>query len=137
MGALGKPTDYGSDRHLRDYERAEDKLEAMKQAREFRALLAFGLAGFFLLIGIVCLVASGAHLNRSLSKSRMAYVLLGLFLGWFGIHNFYAGYTGKAVAQLLITLFIGWLLLPLLALSVWILIEICTVTQDAQGIRFH
>ncbi len=81
--------------------------------------------------------ASLPHPAWQVSKSRMAYVLLGLFLGWFGIHNFYAGYTGKAVAQLLITLFIGWLLLPLLALSVWILIEICTVTQDAQGIRFH
>lgn len=37
-------------------------------------------------------------------KSKIAAGLLGIFLGSFGVHNFYLGYTGKAVAQLLITL---------------------------------
>lgn len=37
-------------------------------------------------------------------KSKMAAGLLGIFLGAFGVHNFYLGYTGKAVAQLLISL---------------------------------
>lgn len=37
-------------------------------------------------------------------KSRIAAGLLGIFLGGLGVHNFYLGYTGKAVAQLLITL---------------------------------
>ncbi|MGM9882044.1 MAG: NINE protein [Bacilli bacterium] len=37
------------------------------------------------------------------AKSKMAAGLLGIFLGTFGVHNFYLGYTGKAVAQLLIT----------------------------------
>lgn len=36
-------------------------------------------------------------------KSKLAAGLLGIFLGSLGIHNFYLGYTGKAVAQLLIT----------------------------------
>ena len=36
------------------------------------------------------------------SKSKMAAGLLGIFLGWLGIHNFYLGYTGKAVAQLIL-----------------------------------
>ena len=36
-------------------------------------------------------------------KSKMAAGLLGIFLGAFGVHNFYLGYTGKAIAQLLIT----------------------------------
>ena len=36
-------------------------------------------------------------------KSKIAAGLLGIFLGCFGVHNFYLGYTGKAVAQLLIT----------------------------------
>ena len=36
-------------------------------------------------------------------KSKVAAGLLGIFLGVLGIHNFYLGYTGKAVAQLLIT----------------------------------
>ena len=37
-------------------------------------------------------------------KSKIAAGLLGIFLGSFGVHNFYLGYTGKAIAQLLITL---------------------------------
>lgn len=36
-------------------------------------------------------------------KSKMAAGLLGIFLGCFGVHNFYLGYNGKAVAQLLMT----------------------------------
>lgn len=38
-------------------------------------------------------------------KSKMAAGLLGIFLGAWGVHNFYLGYTGKAVAQLVLTLF--------------------------------
>ena len=37
-------------------------------------------------------------------KSKLAAGLLGILIGSFGVHNFYLGYTGKAVAQLLITL---------------------------------
>jgi TM2 domain-containing membrane protein YozV len=69
-------------------------------------------------------------------KSRVAYILLGLFLGGFGVHNFYAGYTGKGVAQLLLTVLGGWLVIPLIAVFVWVIVEICTVTEDAQGRPF-
>ena len=51
------------------------------------------------------------HCGRSLgvaadpkAKSRTAAGLLAIFLGAFGAHNFYLGHTGKAMAQLLITL---------------------------------
>ena len=37
------------------------------------------------------------------AKNKIAAGLLGIFLGCFGIHNFYLGYNSKAVAQLLIT----------------------------------
>ena len=72
--------------------------------------------------------------GQSPAKTQMTYVLLGVFLGYFGVHNFYAGYTGKAVAQLLITIlscgaacWISW---------IWAVIEICTVNKDARGIPF-
>ena len=88
-------------------------------------------------ICVKCGVATGiAPLPGSSAKGRTAYVLLGIFLGGLGIHNFYAGYTGKAIAQLLITLLTGWLVFPLFAVGIWVLIEVCTVTQDAQGNRF-
>ncbi|MBR4362229.1 MAG: TM2 domain-containing protein [Ruminococcus sp.] len=38
------------------------------------------------------------------AKSKMAAGLLGIFLGSLGVHNFYLGYTGKAVTQLCLTL---------------------------------
>ena len=41
--------------------------------------------------------------TTSAPKSKIAAGLLGILLGAFGVHNFYLGYTGKAVAQLLIT----------------------------------
>ena len=37
-------------------------------------------------------------------KSRIAAALLAFLFGIFGVHNFYLGYTGKAIAQLLVTL---------------------------------
>ena len=69
-------------------------------------------------------------------KSRTAYVMLGIFLGMLGIHNFYAGYGGKGVAQLLLTLLTGWLIVPLLVVWIWVIVEICTVSVDAQGNAF-
>jgi len=68
-------------------------------------------------------------------KSRLAYILLALFLGGFGIHNFYAGRTTQGVVQLLLAIFTGWLVIPLLALGIWIIVEICTVDTDASGTK--
>lgn len=55
------------------------------------------------------------------AKSRLAAGLLGIFLGGFGVHNFYLGYTKKALAQLLISLLtFGICAFPM---AVWGLIE--------------
>jgi TM2 domain-containing membrane protein YozV len=69
-------------------------------------------------------------------KSRVAYVVLGLFLGHLGIHNFYAGYTTKGIVQLLITLLTGIFIVPLFAVLIWVVVEVCTVAEDADGLRF-
>ena len=69
-------------------------------------------------------------------KERTVYVLLGIFLGWLGIHNFYAGYSGRGVAQILMTLCIGWLIFPLLIITIWNIVEVCTVKKDANGVLF-
>ncbi|MCM1046349.1 MAG: TM2 domain-containing protein [Candidatus Gastranaerophilales bacterium] len=50
-----------------------------------------------------CGVASGSTTAAG-SKSKLAAGLLGIFLGSFGVHNFYLGYTKKAVTQLVLTL---------------------------------
>jgi TM2 domain-containing membrane protein YozV len=67
-------------------------------------------------------------------KTRVIYVLLGIFLGAFGVHNFYAGYVKKGAIQLCVALLscfygalISW---------IWAIIEICTVNKDAEGTQF-
>jgi TM2 domain-containing membrane protein YozV len=78
--------------------------------------------------------------------SRLVYILLAIFLGLFGIHNFYAGRYGSGIAQLLINM----VLMPILGLitlgialavivpvmMLWVLIEICVVTTDGKGRPF-
>jgi len=70
------------------------------------------------------------------AKTRFIYVLLGLFLGHLGLHNFYAGYTGRAFAQLLTTLLLFWLIVPLIAVVIWVWIELFIITEDATGQAF-
>lgn len=38
------------------------------------------------------------------TRSKLAAGLLGIFLGAWGIHNFYLGYTSKAVSQIIVTI---------------------------------
>ena len=66
-------------------------------------------------------------------KSKIAAGLLGIFLGAWGIHRFYLGYTGIGIAQILVTVCtcgIG---------ALWGFIEgiliLCgsSITTDAQG----
>jgi len=69
-------------------------------------------------------------------KSRVAYVLLGIFLGGLGIHNFYAGRPNRALGQLLTTVLVGWLVIPLIAVAIWVLCDVCAITTDGNGNKF-
>lgn len=70
------------------------------------------------------------------TKSRGVFIVLGFFFGCFGIHNFYAGYSGKGVAQLLITVFFGWIFgIGFFITGLWALVEIIAVNTDAHGLR--
>jgi TM2 domain-containing membrane protein YozV len=67
------------------------------------------------------------------AKDRVAYVLLAVLLGC-GIHNFFAGYNTKGIIQLLVSVLscgILWFFM-----WIWAIVEACTVTQDANGVRF-
>lgn len=71
------------------------------------------------------------------AKSKIAAGLLGIFLGSLGVHNFYLGYTGKAVAQLLITLLtcgFGAIISSVWGLIEGILILTGSIDKDANGI---
>ncbi len=59
----------------------------------------------------------------------LAYILW-LFLGQLGVHRFYTGYTGGAIAQLILGvvgwattwILIGWI--PLTILFIWLFIDL-------------
>lgn len=78
------------------------------------------------------------------SKSKITAGLLAIFLGCFGVHNFYLGYTAKAVIQLVCSivgillscLFIGVFVVA--GISIWALVEgimiLCgKIDKDAKG----
>ena len=83
--------------------------------------------------GAAVCTSCGANLNvvSAESKSKLVAGLLGIFLGGLGVHNFYLGYTGKAIAQILLSCIgVG---------AIWGLIEgiliLCgTINTDAKGI---
>ena len=66
-------------------------------------------------------------------KSKLAAGLLGIFLGGFGVHRFYLGYTTIGVVQILVTV------LTCGAGHIWgfiegiLIIAGTTITTDAQG----
>jgi TM2 domain-containing membrane protein YozV len=73
-------------------------------------------------------------------KTRVVFVLLGIFLGIFGVHNFYADYTKKGAMQLVATVLIGfyaeiaaWLWA---VVWLWAIVEICLINKDADGTQF-
>ena len=62
-------------------------------------------------------------------KSKLVAVLLAFFVGSFGVHNFYLGYTQKAWIQLILTL-VGFLLIcvivgiiPIIGVAIWAFVE--------------
>lgn len=72
--------------------------------------------------------------GAAMPKQRIVYVLLAIFLGSLGIHNFYAGHTASAVIQLLLSV------LSCGALAfvsfIWAIIEAVAVEADGNGVPF-
>jgi TM2 domain-containing membrane protein YozV len=68
-------------------------------------------------------------------KNRTTFLLLGVLLGAFGVHSFYAGSIKKGFVQLGITVltfgFAG------LMVWIWAIIDICTIATDNDGIPFR
>ena len=63
------------------------------------------------------------YVEFDISKSVWVYLILGWFLGIFGVHKFYAGKTNQGIAMLIMGT-IGWLLiLPGIAVCIWALVD--------------
>jgi TM2 domain-containing membrane protein YozV len=70
-------------------------------------------------------------------KSKIAAGVLGILVGWLGVHNFYLGFTGKAVAQLLLTILTcgyGGMISGIWGLIEGILILTGGISRDARGV---
>ena len=65
------------------------------------------------------------------AKSKLAAGLLAIFLGSLGVHNFYLGFTKRAVAQLLISVLSFGIAAPIIA--IWALIEGIFYLTDHEG----
>lgn len=91
--------------------------------------------------------AYGQVVPSQVPKNMVVAVLLALFLGTLGIHNFYLGYTQKGVIQLVLTV-VGWAtswllvgLVAVFAVAVWVIVDIVQIATrqgqyvtDANGI---
>ena len=63
-------------------------------------------------------------------KSRTVAAVLGFFLGGIGIHRFYLGNVGMAIAML----FVGWLTLGIWPFIDWIIV-LAGSARDGEGLR--
>lgn len=70
--------------------------------------------------------------NLADQKSKLTAGLLGIFLGSLGIHNFYLGYTGKAIAQIVLSL-CGFGIGGIWGLIEGIMILCGSINKDAKG----
>ncbi len=71
--------------------------------------------------------------QQSYNKSRLATILLGFFLGNFGLANFYTGRTLKGIIQLALSIVFSWTgVIPFLV-WLWAFIESCTYKTDVNG----
>lgn len=73
-------------------------------------------------------------------KSKKVAGVLGIFLGVFGVHNFYLGYIGKGLTQLLISVLSCFTLSPMSI--IWglvegILILSGKINKDAQDLSLE
>jgi TM2 domain-containing membrane protein YozV len=66
------------------------------------------------------------------SKSKVLSIVLALFLGCFGVHNFYLGYTTRGIAQLVASIislfFTGGF--GNLIIGIWVLVEVVLIATD-------
>ena len=77
-------------------------------------------------------INKSVHLIYSSPKRRWIYIMLALFLGLFGIHNFYARRIFNGILQLLLTLS----LIGIIITIIWVIADIRSIKQDGRGIPF-
>ena len=62
-------------------------------------------------------------------KSKTTAGLLAVFLGAFGLHNFYLGYKTKGIIQLVLTLTLCWTYVAPIIVWIWTIVEAVLIFQ--------
>ena len=73
--------------------------------------------------------------QKNAPKSQLIYVILALFFGAFGVHNFYANRWGRGLIQLLLTIGTGFI--GVVISSLWSIVNIFTIETDGDGRSFE
>lgn len=68
------------------------------------------------------------EMNNS-DKSRLTYILIALFLGPWGIHNFYVGHSGRGIIQLIL----GLTLIGCCITVPWCILDMICTKRDGYG----
>jgi TM2 domain-containing membrane protein YozV len=78
----------------------------------------------------------------TIQKSRFVFIVLGLFLGGLGIHNFYVGFNIQASIQFVlgvITILMPWMTgIPVITaavLVIWLFVDLVGTTHDVNNVR--
>lgn len=77
--------------------------------------------------------AGATLIPASAGRRRIVFAMLGIFLGFLGVHNFYAGYTRIGILQLVLTGLAALLGFNLIFTWVWALVEVLFVHTDSRG----
>ena len=70
-----------------------------------------------------------------LPRNKYVAAALALFFGIFGLHNFYLGYTGKGVAQVLISVLTFGI--GAIAVMIWAIVEAIQILTADYGTEHH
>lgn len=83
------------------------------------------------------------HQGPVQQKSWLTALLLCLFLGYFGIHNFYTGRAGRGIAQLIMEVVGAFFIFTILgfgigvalwiAVGIWVLVEFIMIISGSGG----
>ena len=83
-----------------------------------------------------CGVKTGGGYDAN-AKNKIIAIILAVFLGTFGVHNFYLGYISKGIAQLLLSTIGACIIIGPIITSVWVIVEVIMIAtgslKDAQG----
>ena len=70
-------------------------------------------------------------------KSQFVAIILCIFLGEFGIHDFYMGKNGCGITKLLILILLGWIVVGFIINGLWCLIDLTLIAVKSDDCFYN